>query len=218
MKYSKNVLCFLPFIALLTACDVDLTTDIFVTDLFKIEKVKTPALMKIEISSCDSDSRDKLERQLVNMFDVGSDPQLQGCAREGMDSMLIVSFKAQVVRRGQPLIGDIFLVTELDPDNPDRVWLSPVLSKQFLSRMDAVMSDNSQNLGPDDLKVTLVLNNDDASQVSVFGGPAWVDGEAKYLFEEYLERRGKMSVTLSNVASDLLLNQEPELWVLRVTR
>ena len=79
----------------------------------------------------------------------------------------------------------------------------------FLQRVNSLMEENLQTLSYENVKFEIALNNDEREDAIITAYNLWVDGEP---FQNYrrqpLKRRGKITLTFSNLVSDLILRNK----------
>jgi hypothetical protein len=204
---------------LMSACKNDFVVDVFSSDLFADENLVTPAIMKVQIPSCDSDDRAEYERQVLGLFESISRAKITGCEDEGMNSMLIVSFSAELVSETSDR--DVILVREslgdVEHENVsyETKAIRPVIKDSFLQRIELLLQENYQSLSYDDVKIELVINNDEKNEIMASAFNVWVDGNPiENYYRQKIRRRQKVTVLFSNVVSDLILQGKRPLTVL----
>ena len=197
---------------LLSACRTDFLVDIYSSDLFMDESVSTPAEMKFQITSCDSDDRSEYERKTLALFTAQSNAKMIGCEEIGMTSLLVVAFDAEIVSPDIPSYADVTLTRRrfdderVDGDIYEVVGLIPVINPDFLRRVDALLSENYTSMSYEDLNVGLVLNNDERNTVFAQASDVWVDGKPYQNYDfKPLKRRQRIGLKYSFLFSDLLL-------------
>lgn len=212
---SGRILCLLMAFVILQGCKTLLQADVYVSDLFLDENVRTPASMLIEIPSCTGESREDYTRSVVALFDSASEAKVVGCESQGMDSLLNVSFLAEIASENSS--ADLILFRNIaDQEDAKIRGLKPVLGVSFLNRVDRLMRENMQSFQAKDLSFSIALNNDQRAPVKLSSYMVWVDGEAyeRYTNESF-DRREKLEISFSNVTSDLMIEgaQPTVLWV-----
>ena len=209
MKFRQSFQLLMATI-LLSACNSDFKIDIFSSDFFLSENVKTPAEMAVGIPSCKSERLEKYKTQILSMFATNSNAKVVGCERRGMDSMLLVSIDAEIA--SETSNADVILFRKNFPDlthedkNYEVRGVSPMLSANFIQRVKSMMKSNMQRLNYDSVSLAVTLNNDGREDLLVTGYNLWVNGEPKERFRrEKLSRRQKLDLRFSNITSDLIL-------------
>lgn len=194
----------------LTGCNTEMTADVYSADLFSDENIRTPAVMKLEITSCTSEKRSDYEQKALALFDTGSEAKITGCNSEAMDSMLEIGFQAEIASENST--ADLALFRELweDEENIARA-IKPVFSPDFMQRVNTMLQQNYQKLKYDDLTVSIIINNDLREDVMISASNVWVDGTPHEFYrKEHLKRRERVVITLPNVTSDLIIrNKQP---------
>jgi hypothetical protein len=209
MTFHKTIQ-FLAVSFLLSACNSDFKVDVFSSDFFLTDNVKTPAEMAVEIPSCTSERLEKYKTEIISMFSNDSNAKVVGCERRDMDSMLIVSLDAEIA--SETSRSDVVLFRESFPDlthenkNYEVRGVSPMLNANFIQRVKSMMNNNMQSLTYDKVSLAVTLNNDGREDLLVTGYNLWVNGEPKERFRrEMLPRRQKLDLRFSNIISDLVI-------------
>jgi len=203
-KRGKTVLVGLAAM-LLCGCKTEMVSDVYTADIFDVENLKTPAVMNIEISSCNSKKRPDYEQKVLALFDAFSEAKLMGCSRKSGKSMLSVGFNAEIT--SEESSADFILYRDLlESDVSARYLVKPAFSSRFLKRVDTLLKQNLQKLNSRDIKISMVINNDLKGDVLVSARNVWIDGEPiEHYSEVPLSRRGRVIVTLPDVTSDLII-------------
>ena len=207
----KNAFALIAAVSL-SACRTDFLVDIYSSDLFIDESVSTPAEMKFQITSWDSDDRSEYERKTLALFATQSNPKMIGCEEIGMTSLLVVAFDAEILSPGTRSYADVTLTRQrfdderVDGDTYGVVGLVPTINPDFLQRVDALLSENYTSMSYEDLNVGLVLNNDERNTVFAQASDVWVDGKPYQNYDfKPLKRRQRIGLRYSYLFSDLLL-------------
>lgn len=206
--------CFTTMIVLLVmfaGCKSEFLVETYVSDAYLDENVDTPAVMRVEIPSCSS--RSEHEDKILSLFESGSNAKITGCEEEGLNSFIAVSLDAEIAsknsKRDLIIFRDILNDLEIEGQTYEVRALKPVISEGFLQRVNTLMQESMQTLSYDDIKFEIALNNDERREVFVTSYNLWVDGMP---FEAYrrqpLKRRGKITLTFSNLTSDLILRKK----------
>ena len=215
--YGRSLLvgCLASSLLILQGCKTVLQAEVYASDVFLDESVRTPASMLIEIPSCSSESRGDFTRSAVSLFDSASEAKAVGCESQGMDSLLKISFLAEVASEDSS--ADLILFRNIAGQQDANIrGLKPVLGQSFLNRFERLMRENMQTFEAEDLSFSISLNNDLRVPVALSSYMVWVDGEAYERYtNESVGRRGKVELSFSNVTSDLMLEgkQPTVLWV-----
>ena len=211
MKFfiSKIVLA-LSFFALV-ACKSEFLVEAYVSDAFLDENINTPASMKVEIPSCSSQS--EYEGKILSLFDSTSNAKILGCEEEGMESFMVVSLDAEMAtktsNRDLILFRESFGDLELEGTIYEVMALKPVISGDFLQRVNSLMEENMQTLSYENVKFEIALNNDEREDAIITAYNLWIDGKPFQNYRrQFLKRRGKITLTFSNLTSDLILQNK----------
>ena len=197
---------------LLAGCQVQFNSEIYAQDVFSEESLAFPAQLKLEITSCTSDTRSKTDNAVLALFSSVSKAKIRGCEEVGMNSMLAVDFAAQVA--SAPTEHDLVMLRERAEDGSSELRIS--LKSTFLSRVRALLKENHQSLDYDDVSIRFTLHNDERNPVSVSIISGWLNGQAGQHLTTTLNRREKVEILSSNVVSALTLKeQNPLIAVLR---
>ena len=208
--FIPKAVLILSFFALV-ACKSEFLVEAYVSDVFLDENINTPASMKVEIPSCGSQS--EYEGKIISLFDSTSNAKILGCEEKGMESFMVVSLDAEMAtetsKRDLILFRESFGDLEIDGTLYEVMALKPVISGDFLQRVNSLMEENMQTLSYENVKFEIALNNDEREDAIITAYNLWVDGKP---FQNYrrqlLKRRGKITLTFSNLTSDLILQNK----------
>lgn len=201
------------FSCILSSCKTDFLFDVYTSDIFLEEKIKTSAQVAFEVSSCKSERLEERKEEVLRLFSVDSNPKVVGCEEHGMDSMLLVSTNAEIVSNSSSADFSLVRVSSPDLKQESKVYetrgMRLMISERFLRKSKEMMKENMQTLSYDKIKVKIFVNNDEADDVIVSGNNLWVNGEP---FENYnrqkLSRRQKVKLEFSDVTNALILNRK----------
>jgi len=155
---------------------------------------------------------------VLALFDAGSKAKIVGCEEQGMNSMLVVSIAAEIATENSSR--DIILFRE-NADNVEQEGqtfevrgLKPLISPNFLARVNSLMQENMQSLSYEKITIQFSLNNDERENVLITSSNLWVNGNPyQRFYRQELQRREKIELTFSNVMSDLVIRGEQPLAV-----
>ena len=195
----------------LVACKSEFLVEAYVSDAFLDENINTPASMKVEIPSCASQS--EYEGKIISLFDSTSNAKILGCEEKGMESFMVVSLDAEMAtetsKRDLILFRESFGDLEIDGTLYEVMALKPVISGDFLQRVNSLMEENMQTLSYENVKFEIALNNDEREDAIITAYNLWVDGKPFQNYRrQFLKRRGKITLTFSNLTSDLILQNK----------
>lgn len=195
----------------LVACKSEFLVEAYVSDAFLDENINTPASMKVEIPSCGSQS--EYEEKIISLFDSTSNAKILGCEEKGMESFMVVSLDAEMAtetsKRDLILFRESFGDLEIDGTLYEVMALKPVISGDFLQRVNSLMEENMQTLSYENVKFEIALNNDEREDAIITAYNLWVDGKPFQNYRrQFLKRRGKITLTFSNLTSDLILQNK----------
>lgn len=195
----------------LVACKSEFLVEAYVSDAFLDENINTPASMKVEIPSCGSQS--EYEGKIISLFDSTSNAKILGCEEKGMESFMVVSLDAEMAtetsKRDLILFRESFGDLEIDGTLYEVMALKPVISGDFLQRVNSLMEENMQTLSYENVKFEIALNNDERGDAIITAYNLWVDGKPFQNYRrQFLKRRGKITLTFSNLTSDLILQNK----------
>lgn len=195
----------------LVACKSEFLVEAYVSDAFLDENINTPASMKVEIPSCGSQS--EYEGKIISLFDSTSNAKILGCEEKGMESFMVVSLDAEMAtetsKRDLILFRESFGDLEIDGTLYEVMALKPVISGDFLQRVNSLMEENMQTVSYENVKFEIALNNDEREDVIITAYNLWVDGKPFQNYRrQFLKRRGKITLTFSNLTSDLILQNK----------
>lgn len=197
----------------LGACKADYGVDLYASDIFASANVATPAVMHAEIPSCSSDKRNNYENDLLSTFNSWSEAKVVGCTKRGLNDFLEISFKAEIADKTSKF--DVILFRgDMEPKEINGVKyeskvLKAFLHPEYLDRVNQMLKKKHQKLTYNDVKIEVVLNNDEKSDILLSTRNAWVDGKPYELYaRKPLGRREKAIIKLPNIFSDFLLSGE----------
>jgi hypothetical protein len=195
----------------LVACKSEFLVEAYVSDAFLDENINTPASMKVEIPSCGSQS--EYEGKIISLFDSTSNAKILGCEEKGMESFMVVSLDAEMAtetsKRDLILFRESFDDLEIDGTLYEVMALKPVISGDFLQRVNSLMEENMQTVSYENVKFEIALNNDEREDAIITAYNLWVDGKPFQNYRrQFLKRRGKITLTFSNLTSDLILQNK----------
>ena len=199
------------FFLVLVACKSEFLVEAYVSDAFLDENINTPASMKVEIPSCGSQS--EYEGKIISLFDSTSNAKILGCEEKGMESFMVVSLDAEMAtetsKRDLILFRESFGDLEIDGTLYEVMALKPVISGDFLQRVNSLMEENMQTVSYENVKFEIALNNDEREDAIITAYNLWVDGKPFQNYRrQFLKRRGKITLTFSNLTSDLILQNK----------
>ena len=208
--FIPKAVLILSFFALV-ACKSEFLVEAYVSDAFLDENINTPASMKVEIPSCASQS--EYEGKIISLFDSTSNAKILGCEEKGMESFMVVSLDAEMAtetsKRDLILFRESFGDLEIDGTLYEVMALKPVISCDFLQRVNSLMEENMQTLSYENVKFEIALNNDERGDAIITAYNLWVDGKPFQNYRrQFLKRRGKITLTFSNLTSDLILQNK----------
>jgi hypothetical protein len=215
IKIQKPVkaLLTLIFFGILSSCKTDFLFDIYASDLFLDEKIKTSAQVEFEVSSCKSERLEEKKEEVLKLFSIGSNPKVVGCEERGMNSMLLVSTTAEIVSNSSSADFSLVRVSSPDLKQESKVYetrgIRLVISERFLRKSKEMMKENGQTISHGEIKIKIFINNDEADDIIVSGNNLWVNGEP---YESYnrqkISRRQKIKLEFSDVTNALILNRK----------
>ena len=196
---------------LLVAFKSEFLVEAYVSDAFLDENINPPASMKVEIPSCGSQS--EYEGKIISLFDSTSNAKILGCEEKGMESFMVVSLDAEMAtetsKRDLILFRESFGDLEIDGTLYEVMALKPVISGDFLQRVNSLMEENMQTVSYENVKFEIALNNDEMEDAIITAYNLWVDGKPFQNYRrQFLKRRGKITLTFSNLTSDLILQNK----------
>lgn len=189
----------------LSGCRMDVSTEIYSQDVFSDETLPLPAMLEVEITSCDPSSRAEAEAEILPIFSNASEASAIGCRDDSFTSLLQVAFKAEI--SSQDSMSDLVVFRRV---TDGEVELIPSINRSFRQRIDNLMSSNMQTLSHSDLTIYVTLHNDLPGQLGYYIPAGWVDGEPGQYIQGSLDRREKIRVQTPDVISALTLdNKQP---------
>ena len=200
----------------IAGCKSDFYIDVYSSDLFLNENVDTPAQMMVQIPTCSD--RSEYEKSVLALFDSASKAKIVGCEEQGMDSMLVVSIAAEISTENSSRDVILFRQDADDVEQDGQTYevrgLKPLISPNFLARVNSLMQENMQSLSYEKITIRFSLNNDEREEVLITSSNLWVNGDPyQRYYRQELGRREKIELVFSNVISDLVIRGEQPLAV-----
>jgi hypothetical protein len=204
MRVKLKVIVFLVATVLLAGCRVDFSSELYARDILSGENLTFPALLEIEIPSCNSDDRPKYEREILSVFSEFSEASVVGCRNDSLTSLLQVKFNGEL-SSSESSADMVMFRGENDAGN---TYLMPDLNKNFLSRVNRVLEDNFQELEYQNVNIAFELHNDLDSAIKYSMLSGWVNGKPGQYISGELQRREKINVRTPDIIADLTLNNK----------
>ena len=215
MRNRISAVAIASALVLLTACELDITSDVYVSDLRDVAEnntkgLTTPATIAIQIPSTDKcdEYSSKLSAIMEGIL-LEFAPRI--CKRNGMNSYLLAD--SQIPLAGDENASDqsnsLFgILAELDEDGDIVVYISNDPSK-FSTLNKRIDDEFHQQIDLSESKITLILNNDERETITYLVGGVFLNGQPIYYDEEFtLERRHTAEIVLSNVGAAYLEKNE----------
>ena len=125
---------------------------------------------------------------------------------------MVVSLDAEMAtetsKRDLILFRESFGDLEIDGTLYEVMALKPVISGDFLERVNSLMEENMQTLSYENVKFEIALNNDEREDAIITAYNLWVDGKPFQNYRRQFLKRGKITLTFSNLTSDLILQNK----------
>lgn len=204
MRVNLKTTMFLVAAVFLTGCRVDFSSELYARDIFSDENLTFPALLEIEVPSCNSDDRPKYEREILSVFSGASEAAVVGCRNDSLTSLLQVKFKGELTSSES----SADMVMGRGENDAGSTYLMPDLNKDFLSRVNRVLEDNFQELEYQNVNIAFELHNDLDSAIEYSMLSGWVNGEPGQYINGELQRREKINVRTPDIIADLTLNNK----------
>ena len=182
----------------LTACTTNIRVDAYSSDIFIGENINVPVQMEIEILSCYEDNT-----EVLTLFKSASNAKIIGCEENIMDSILTVSFHAEMTSGESSR--DMVLVRKNISDETYELWeIKLGFGHNFIARAERLMEDNFESLTEATVNVEIIVKNDERNQIVVIGSNLWVDGEPHVSFEKWITKRQELTLEFSDVTSAVM--------------
>ncbi|MGB1026474.1 MAG: DUF7424 family protein [Rhodospirillaceae bacterium] len=158
-KFIALALCS----TILMSCKTDISVETYASDVFLDENAETPAVVKVEITSCEKQG--EYGGKILALFNENSAAKIVGCEKDGIRSMLVIGLTAELA--SQTSSYDLVLFRDLSQEDQEQDGqrygirgVAPTLSQNFLTRLNAFMKQNHQTLSYSDVVIDLTLFND----------------------------------------------------------
>lgn len=196
-------------LCLVTACKMNLTTDVYSTDLWDVaagsEDLTTPATMGFEVPGTDDCDEHTAEISEI-MAGVVTEFHPRGCERDGMESFLLADTQVPILdslskwHGSNSLFG--IVVTALDDAISAEMFMNLDKYKILTERMEDKFH---QSVDLAKSSVTVILNNDSRGSIEFSANGVFVNGEPVVTTSTFgLERRRKAEIKFSNVSTAYL--------------
>ncbi len=196
-------------IFLLSACRIDVTTEIYIRDVKDVfygghNDLWTPAIIKIGVSSCDDKKElDQVFQSIQRYFEKLKN---KSCDTQGVDSLMVMGAelplsndKKKWKQRTQSVLG-VYIDESLIHKDKDPV-VHFVLDRERFAELNKIVEDKFYgNLDFEESNLTFVVNNDDRKDDYIRVADALVDGQPiinESVFK--VSRREKLDIKPSNV-------------------
>ena len=194
---------------MLCACDIDLTADLFISDIKAVFKATEPIQLetkiRLEMSGKDSfdENKEKLRDILTATFGKISDLRYEDGDMTGY-AVCKVGIK---LFNDKPRMADDFMAV-LAGSKPKYYSLNLLMNqKKFRTLADGVQEEFLVSLEPDKLSIILAITNDEPQPVKVASFSSYVNGDPQPNWRVLeLKRRKKLEMRLSSVATSYTVN------------
>ena len=196
-------------LVLLSACNFEVETDVYVSDIRDVAKIDsylmTSTTMAIEFISkdqCEDNKReiaDILSRYVSNV-------SIRDCVESGFNSFLVIDAEIPIMSNTVSSPFYLFAIVTVPTDTGTKVYLS--VDQQNLNALNNQMySKYFQNLQLSESRIRVIVKNDSETEMltasGVFVNDYPVDESRFY----ELNRRAEIEITLSSVGSAHLENE-----------
>ena len=196
----------------LSACNVDMKTDVYVSDFKEVldgkeAELMAPARITIGFPGTMQQCREKADGLVSYVQGMFPDAALAGCIEtDGMENELRVDVRMPIVRidgepaevDARPLSSGAAVVVR----EGGEMWLK--VDADGLNRtVDAMKSENPM-VSLETFKASVTVMNDAREKVGVKVSQVFADGEPVWDSTFTLQRRDDLDIVLSDVASDLV--------------
>lgn len=202
------VATFAPVLLFLSGCKTNVSSDIFLTDIYSVMTSKRPAALPLELAFEVSGSEDcqKLQAGLTPaMAKAWSSAEFVGCDKVGFTTLAKFRVGSEIVYEASNKKSDSEMPIYLGAfDEEGRVFIAYFVNRDAVQRLESDVPKEIMNrrMGDRQLAMFATLNNDGESPLSVRVSSAFVDGEPVQGAKDVeLVRRMKTSVQLSDVSN-----------------
>ena len=206
---KRTALTAIILVSLVAACKMNLTTDVYSTDLWDAAdgsaELTAPATMAFEVPGIDDCDEHSAEISKI-MLDVVNEFYPRGCERDGMESFLLADTQVAILpsfsewSNSTALFG--IVVTARDAAISADMFMNVDKYEILTERMDDKFH---QSVDLATSAVIIVLNNDSRGSIEFSVDGVFVNGEPVLTTSTFqLERRHKAEIKFSNVATSYL--------------
>ena len=205
---------FLVTTFLLPGCKMEMVTELYSSDLRATsageENLTTPATLALPVTSAD-DCAEDTAKIVVIMKGIVDPFEPTGCERRDMNSFMLADLQI-------PLLDSVADWEQVDalfgiisqPDKEDSKYLKVSIMMNlglYGILSERVKDEFYQTLDLDESSISIVLNNDEREDVTIFVEYAFVQGQPELSLSHNVSRRGKVKIDLSNVSVSFLGRQ-----------
>ena len=202
----KNVYLFLFLIVLVSACKIDMSTDVYLRDIKDValtnaKGLKTSGLLRVGVPNCDD--KEQLTQVSSLLKDYFLNVTEKSCAA-GMESLLTIGVDIPIVNSESgwtsKTSSTTALITQKSKDGTS-ILVNFVLNRtRFNNLNQAVENQFFDKLSLDESTVTFSVNNDGRQDEVAVISDSFVDGKPIIYSKSFtLKRRNKIDVEPSNV-------------------
>ena len=208
MNHFTKILMIAWALVLLVACKLDVTTELYSTDLRDAmagaTDIAAPATMAFQVPGADDCDEHASEISEI-MAGILDDFSPRGCESVQMDSFLLADTQIPIITSAENWLraDTLFGIMLLSRSDPEHIGVAFMLDPRKYEVLTSRMEDKfHQAVDLAASRVTLILNNDERNTVTFAVRDVFVNSEPAYGEHEYtLERRHKANIQLSDVAT-----------------
>ena len=202
----KNVYLFLFLIVLVSACKIDMNTDVYLHDIKDValenaEGLKTSGLLRVGVPGCDD------KEQLTQVSSLLKDYFLnvsEKTCEAGMESLLTIGVDIPIINSTQSWTSKTSsttaLITNKSKDGSSILVNFALNKTKFANLNSAVQNKFFDKLSFDESTVSFSVNNDGRQNENAVISDSFVDGKPTIHSKRFtLARRNKIDVEPSNV-------------------
>jgi hypothetical protein len=199
----KKICIMLFTILLLFACKIDVSTDIFISDILDINTNKDPIFCSAQIKF---DSSSNMNEETINALLNKYFKKVQDIHEDKTSYMgsIIADVQIPILKKGTYEDKSIFYI-EVD-SNDQYYFVNFKINEQLFDQMNSDVSNITyQKFDKNDLNVKFEINNDTKTDIKIGFHSVYINSTPTPYFSEInLERRQKIEIVPSDVLRDSL--------------
>ena len=203
---NKNLAVCAAAVAVLAGCKMNMEADLYSSDLQAVAEgqqgITTPATLYLPVTSVDA-CAEQTAKIVAIMQGIVESFEPKGCERQEINSYMMADIQIPIrdtagpwEKADAPLFG---IIAQHPEDSMDVSVFILMNLEKFRTISERVRDEFYQKLSLDDSAVSIVLNNDERSEISAFVQYAFVNGQPVITTTETARRREQITIELSDV-------------------